>query len=144
MINTEIAKIDRKIARISSAIEDSDEAPATLVKRLSELEKQRAEYAQSLQPSDDIDTRDKILEECDRIRHSILEVLKNEKSTTEELRNALSLFIHSVVIYPDNKVLIRHTLPGFGKVAGTNSGDVTAPLRAVSRYSQLFETLYIL
>ena len=112
-----------------------------MVKRLSELEKQRADYAQSLQSSDDTDTHDKILEECDRIRHSILEVLKNEKSTTEELRNALSLFIHSVVIYPDNKVLIRHTLPGMLQVAGTTSGEVTAPLRAVSRYSQLFETL---
>ena len=143
-VNDEIAKIDRKIARISSAIEDSDESPATLVKRLAELEKERAEYAQSLQPADDIDSCAKILDEADRIRLSIIQVLQNEKSTTDELRNALSLFIHSVVIYPDNKVLIRHTLPGFGKVAGTNSGEVTAPLRAVSRYSQLFETLCIL
>lgn len=143
-VNIEIAKIDRKIERISSAIEDSDEAPATLVKRLSELEKQRAEYAQSLQSDDDPDAQNKILEECDRIRKSIIEVLKNEKSTTEELRNALSLFIHSIVIYPDSKVLIRHTLPGFGKVASTTSGEVTAPPVAVSRYSQLFETLCIL
>lgn len=143
-INTEIAKIDRKIARISSAIEDSGEAPATLVKRLSELEKQRAEYAQSLQSADDPEARNKILDECDRVRHSILEVLKNEKSSTDELRSALSLFIHSIVIYPESKVLIRHTLPGFGKVASTTSGDVTAPPVVVSRYSQLFETLCIL
>ena len=143
-INTEIAKIDRKIARISSAIEDSDEIPVTLVKRLSELEKQRAEYAQSLQSVDDPEARNKILDECDRIRLSILEVLKNEKSSTEELRNALSLFVHSIVIYPESKVLIRHTLPGFGKVASTTSGEVTAPPREVSRYSQLLETLYIL
>ena len=143
-INTEIAKIDRKIARISSAIEDSDEAPVTLVKRLSELEKQRAEYAQSLQSADDPEARNKILDECDRVRHSILEILKNEKSSTDELRSALSLFIHSIVIYPESKVLIRHTLPGFGKVASTTSGAVTAPPRAVSRYSQLFETLCIL
>ena len=138
-VNAEIAKIDRKIARISSAIEESDEAPVTLVKRLSELEKQRAEYAQSLQSADDPDARNKILDECDRIRLSILEVLKNEKSSTEELRNALSLFIHSIVIYPDFKVLIRHTLPGFGKVASTTSGEVTAPPLGVSAYSQLFE-----
>lgn len=143
-VNIEIAKIDRKIARISSAIEDSDEAPATLVKRLSELEKQRAELAQSLQSDDDPDAQNKILEECDRIRKSIIEVLKNEKSTTEELRNALSLFIHSIVIYPDSKVLIRHTLPGFGKVASTTSGKVTAPPREVFGYSHLLESLYIL
>ena len=143
-VDAEIAKIDRKIARISSAIEDSDEAPVTLVKRLSELEKQRAEYAQSLQSVDDPEARNKILDECDRIRLSILEVLKNEKSSIDELRSALSLFIHSIVIYPDSKVLIRHTLPGFGKVASTTSGEVTAPPVAVSRYSQLFETLCIL
>ena len=142
-VNAEIAKIDRKIARISSAIEESDDSPTTLVKRLSELEKERAELAQSLQSPDDPDARNNILEECDRLRLSILEVLKNENSTTDELRNALSLFIHSVVIYPDNKVLIRHTLPGFGKVAGTTSGVVSAPLCEVSRYSQLIETFYI-
>ena len=141
-VNAEIAKIDRKIARISSAIEESDETPVTLVKRLSELEKQREEYAQSLQPADNPDARNKILDECDRVRLSILEVLKNEKSTTEELRNALSLFIHSIVIYPDSKVLIRHTLPGFGKVASTTSGEVTAPPVAVLRYSQLFESWF--
>lgn len=126
-IKAEIAKIDRKIERISSAIEDSDEPPTTLVKRLSELEKQRAEYAQSLQSIDDPDAHEKILAEANRIRLAIIEILRNEKSTTDELRNALSLFIHSVVIYPDNKVLIRHTLPGMAEVAGNMSGDVSAP-----------------
>lgn len=140
-ITAEITKIDRKIERISSAIEDSDEVPATLVKRLSELEKQRAEFTQSLQSSDSEDAHNKILEECNRIRCSIIEVLKNEKSSTDELRSALSLFIHSIVIFPDSKVLIRHTLPGFGKVESTTSGTVTAPPRAVSPYSQLFEFL---
>ena len=139
-INNEIAKIDRKIARISSAIEESDEAPTTLVKRLSELEKQRAELAQSIQSENNMDSRENILCECNRIRHSIIEVLKNEKSSTDELRNALSLFIHSIVIYPDSKVLIRHTLPGFGKVASTTSGLVSAPPDAIFRYSQLFES----
>jgi len=139
-VEEEIAKIDRKIARISSAIEDSDETPVTLVKRLSELEKQRAEFAQSLQIVDDSESHGKIIEECDRIRTSILQVLENEKSSTDELRNALSLFVHSVVIYPEAKVLIRHTLPGFATVASTTSGEVTAPPREVFRYSQLFES----
>ncbi len=78
-VQAEIAKIDRKIERISSAIEDSDESPATLVKRLSELEKQRAEYAQSLQSAEDTEARNHILDEADRLRLSIIEVLKNEK-----------------------------------------------------------------
>lgn len=140
----EIAKIDRKIARISSAIEDSDESPVTLVKRLSELEKERADLITAQQSSEDTDTYDRILEEADRIRRSILEVLKNEKSTTDDLRNALSLFVHSVIIYPGSKVLIRHTLPGMAKVASTTSGDVSAPPLAVFIYSQLFENLFYL
>ena len=143
-IDTEIAKIDRKIERISTAIEDSDEPPVTLVKRLAELEKQRAEYTQSLHSSVDPDARDKVLAEMDRLRISIINTLKNEKSTTDELRIALSLFIHSVVIYPENRVLIRHTLPGMAEVASTARGNVSAPPREVAVYSQLFESWCIL
>jgi len=139
-INAEIAKIDKKIARITSFIEESDEASITLGKRLTELEKERAELSSQLNSEDDDDSSERLFEEMDRIRKSIIAVLQNEKSTTDELRNALSLFIHSVVIYPESKVLIRHTLPGFGKVASSNSGDVTAPPRAVSIYSQPLDT----
>ena len=140
-LQAEIAKIDRKIERISIAIEDSDEPPTTLVKRLSELEKQRAELSQSLSAADP-NVRDNILEESNRLRLSILSVLQNKKSTTDQLRDALSLFIHSVVIYPDKRVLIRHTLPGFAKVAGDSRQDVKAPLVENLLYSQLFENWY--
>ena len=139
-VSDEIAKIDRKIARISSAIEDSDEPPSTLVKRLSELEKERSELSSQLSSFDDSEFRIRILDECDRLRKSLIDVLKCEKSTTEELRNALSLFVHSVVIFPDDKILIRHTLPGFAKVASTTGGEVSAPPREVSAYSQLLES----
>lgn len=140
-LTAEIAKIDRKIARISAAIENSDESPVTLSKRLSELEKERATLAGSL-TSADPDTRDHILDEADRLRRSILDILKNEKSTTDELRNALSLFVHSVVIYPEGKVMIRHTLPGFARVASTMSGEVSAPLVERVGWSQLFTVTY--
>ena len=142
-LTAEIAKIDRKIARISSAIEDTDDAPATLVKRLSELEKERAELiTQTAQ--EDPDTTDRILAEADRLRLSILDVLKNEKSGLEEIRTALSLFVSSVVIYPEHRVLIRYTLPGFAEVASTNTRKVTAPPLDAFRYSQLFEAMYII
>lgn len=140
-LNAEIAKIDRKIARISSAIEDSDESPATLVKRLSELENERATLLSQLQSPYDPDSKDKILDEMNQLRLSIIEVLENEKSTTDQLRNALSLFIRSVTIYPDYKVLIRHTLPGMA-VESNMSGVVSAPPEGVSVYSQLFESWY--
>ena len=139
-IEAEIAKIDRKIGRISSAIEDSDDATATLVKRLSELEKERATLVSQITADAEADdSRQAILEECDRLRHHIINILQNEKSTTDDRRDALSLFIHSVVIYPEGKVLIRHTMPGFAKVASTTSGPVSAPLRGNSGYSQLLE-----
>lgn len=142
-ITAEIAKIDRKIARISSAIEDSDDAPATLVKRLSELEKERADLMSQTATADP-DVTDRILTEADRLRLSILEVLKNEKSGLEEIRTALSLFVASVVIYPEHRVLIRYTLPGFAEVASTTTRKVTAPPLGVAGYSQLLEALYII
>lgn len=142
MAENEIAKLDQKIARISSAIENSDDCPATLVKRLSELEKQRADLALSISSAEDPDARNKVLEECERIRQHILNVLKSEKSSTDDLRTALSLFIHSVVIYPGSKVMIRYTLPGFANVASNTSDKVTAPPEAGAAYSQLFEKCY--
>lgn len=138
-LQTEIAKIDRKIARISSAIEDSDESPVTLVKRLAELEKQRSDLI-SQTAQDDPGTEARILSESNRMRLHILNVLKNEKSTTDDRRNALSLFIHSIVLYREGKVLIRHTLPGM--VAGDSRGDVSAPLRGKVGNLQLLESVY--
>ena len=139
-VAAEIAKIDKKIARITAAIEESDDSPVALVKRMSELEAQRDELSSELKSSDSAEARSKILEEADRLRHIILDVLKNEKSTTDELRNALSLFVHSVVIYPDNQVMIRHTLPGMANVVSTTSQNVGVPRGAVAACSQLLET----
>lgn len=141
-LQAEITKIDRKIARISSVIEDSDDIPATLVKRLSELEKQRTDLTMELNSATDIDAVNVLLAEADRLRHHILDILKNEKSTADDLRNALSSFIDSVVIFHDGKVMIRHTLPGM--VESTPSQSVSAPPHDVSRYSQLFEAMFII
>lgn len=143
-LNAEIARLDKKIANIAAAIEDADESPVTLVKRLAELENQRADLMSEITSEDDADARGRILDEAERLRRSIIDVLKSEKSTTDDLRNALSLFVHSVVIYPDNKVLIRHTIPGLARVAGDSRGDVSAPLSAVVANLQLLESWYYL
>ena len=140
-LTAEIAKIDRKIARISSAIEDSDEPPSTLIKRLAELEKERAKFTQ-ITTLDSGTEEDKILAEANRLRLYILDVLKNKESSTDEIRTALSFFIHSVVIFPDKRVLIRHTLPAMAKVANDFRGEVGAPLPALTQYAQLFEKWY--
>ena len=140
-LSAEIAKIDRKIARISSAIEDSDEPPTTLIKRLAELEKERAKFTQ-ITTLDSGTEEDKILAEANRLRLYILDVLRNKESTVDELRTALSFFVHSVVIYPDKRVLIRHTLPAMTKVANDFRGEVGAPLVVMTTYTQLFEKWY--
>ena len=144
-LNAEIAKIDRKIARISIAIEDSDVNPATLVKRLAELEKERAGLVSQMpSPEDMAAFRDRILAEADHLRLSIISILKSEKSSTDALRDALSLFIHSVVVYPDHGVMIRHTLPGLAQSCDLLTPNVGAPLVGKAIYSQLIETYYVL
>ena len=60
----------------------------------------------------------------DGLRDRILTVLEDEKSTTDELRSALSLFISAVVTCPEGTVIIRHSLPGVG---GELSGTTPAP-----------------
>lgn len=141
-LTAEIAKIDRKIARISAVIEDSDDAPITLVKRLSDLEKERAELTLELNSALDIDAVSAILAEADRLRKHIISILKSEKSTTEDLRNALSLFIDSVVICRNGMVTIRHTIPGM--VASTPSQAVSAPPPGVTSNPQLLVSIYII
>lgn len=141
-LEAEIAKIDRKMARISSAIEDADDVPATLVKRLAELEKERSAMMSMMAPSDDPEAIEKMMEQVEHLRASIVSVLLNEKSTTDQLRDALSLFIYSVTVYPDRKVLIRHSLPGM--VAGHLRRNVSAPLDGQTNSPQLLEVWIIL
>lgn len=135
----EIAEIDRKIARISSVLEESDDAPVSLVKRLSDLEKRRTQLTKWITPVDEKTAKRNLIDEMDEIRLNIIGVLQSEKSTADDLRNALSLFVDSVVIYPEGRVLIRHTLPGMTKVASKVSRLVTAPPAETWLYSQLFE-----
>ena len=75
-------------------------------------------------------------DQMDKIRDSVLAVLKDEKSSTDELRSALSLFITAVITYPDGAVSIRHTLPGLAIFGGEMSGVPTAPPEDVAIHPQ--------
>lgn len=127
----ELERLDRKIGRLTDAIEDSDVPPASLVKRLSELERQRAELTAVI-PTDADGGRAAILAESDRLRQSILSVLSDKKSTTDELRDALSLFIQAVTIYHDNRVRITYTLPGFARLQVTPEDRSKRPWLAIA------------
>ena len=72
----------------------------------------------------------------DSLRDNTLSVLKDEKSDTDDLRTALSLFVSAVILYPDGEVVIRHTVPGLAKVESELSGTPTAPPEGFPIYSQ--------
>jgi hypothetical protein len=72
----------------------------------------------------------------DDLRDNTLSVLKDEKSSTDDLRTALSLFVSAVILYPNGEVVITHTLPGLAKVESELSGLPTAPPEGVPIYSQ--------
>ena len=108
------------------------------IMQLTEIEQQMADLIQTASDKNH-DSCAALVADAERYRDAILTVLKNEKSTTDELRDALSLFIDSIVIYPDSRVLIRYTLPGLTKVVSKTRVSVSAPPEGVCGYSQLFE-----
>lgn len=134
MISAEIAKVDHKIESITDAIADAGSSRA-LIMKLKALEAQREDLSSRLLP--EVHTDEKSLsEKIDDLRDSVIAVLKDEKSSTDEKRSALSLFVHSVTTFPDGHILIRHTLPIFG---GEMSGDPTAPPEGVMIHPQFLE-----
>ena len=78
------------------------------------------ERADSIKP-------DKIEQAMDRMRGEVIAILKNEKSDTELIRTALSLFIQSITITEQGDIIIRHTLPGYSQVVSNNGECVSAP-----------------
>lgn len=134
MIQKEIRKLDGRIDAITEAIAEAGSSRALLLK-LTALEAQREDLISRLEPEDP----DKFIilpENIDRLRDLIISVLKNEKSTADEIRNALSLFISAIIIYPEGRIAIRHTLPGFSPVESEFGGVPSAPPEGSALHSQ--------
>ena len=96
---------------------------------------QREGYLSTLKPESPKNALS-VASTMDSLRDSVLAVLKDEKSSTDDKRTALSLFVHSVITYPDGHIMIRYTLPIFG---GELSGVSTAPPEGVVTYPQFLE-----
>lgn len=133
-IRQQIAVIDRKIDGLTEAIADNPHSRALALK-LADLEAKRENLSASMESpaKRPYEGLERVL---DDLRDNTLSVLKDEKSSTDDLRTALSLFVSAITLYPNGEVVITHTLPGLAKVESELSGTPTAPPEGVPIYSQ--------
>ena len=133
-IQFELARIESQIEKITEAIAQAG-ALRGLVLKLQALEMQRDEHLSTLKPETPKNALS-VASAMDSLRDSVLSVIKDEKSSTDDRRTALSLFVRSVITFPDGHILIRYTLPIFG---GEMSGDFSAPPEEVGTHPQILD-----
>ena len=115
-VQAEITKIDAKVKRFSDMLDEAGLASRVLLLKIADLEAQRQDLQQRLKSAGKKTSIQDLEKTAESLRESILNILDNEKSSTNELRTALSLFISAVILYPDGKVIVHHTLPGLRQV----------------------------
>ena len=118
-------RIDKQIDTLTEAIADAG-AVRSLILKLKSLEQEREMVVSEMERADSIEP-DKVEQAMDRMRGEVIAILKNEKSDTELIRTALSLFIQSITITEQGDIIIRHTLPGYSQVVSNNGECVSAP-----------------
>ena len=133
-ILTEIMALDKKLDNLTDAIADAPHS-ASLLLKLAELEARRDNLTAKLtKPADTrYDALDDALED---LRNNTLSVLKNEKSSIDDLRTALSLFISAIDLFPNGEVIIHHSIPGLSYFESEMSGLPTAPPEERGIFSQ--------
>lgn len=133
-ILNEIMALDKKLDNLTEAIADAPHS-ASLLLKLAEFEARRDNLSAKLQKPAELQY-DVLYDVLDDLRDKVVDVLKDEKSSTDDLRTALSLFISAITLYPNGEVVITHTLPGLAKVESELSGTPTAPPEDEALYSQ--------
>ena len=133
-IVAEIVKLDQKLDNLTEAIADAPHS-ASLLLKLAELEARRDNLSAKLQKPAEA-RFDAFCDVLDDLRDHTLAVLTNEKSSVDDLRTALSLFVSAIYLYPNGDVVIQHSLPGFGEVGSEIGGLPTAPPEGVAIYTQ--------
>lgn len=135
VIMDEIANIDKMLDGLTEAIALMP-ASRALALKLADLEAKRENLTARLKkPAErQFEGLDEVI---DKMRDYTLSVLKDEKSSTDDLRSALSLFVSAVVTYPNGEVVIRYTLPGLANFGGELSGLPTAPPEGEGIYTQI-------
>ena len=117
-MKSEIGQINRKLDHLAEIILESEDMPETMLKKMKDLERKRDSLLKQIDDISSADPTDKIAEAADILRKSVLSVLESERSSTDDLRAALSVFIIAIVTYPDKNISIYYTLPGLSEVGG--------------------------
>ena len=128
-IQQEIAKIDRSLTRLSNVLLDTDKAPSTIVNKMNELEAKRKEVLERMEEEDGFDN-EKIRDTVEKVRSRILTIIQSDRTSTDEKREALSLFIQSIIItaVPGGcECKVNRGLPGFLSVASNCELNIKRP-----------------
>ena len=146
-IEKEIRDIDRKLERICDTLLMVDTPPETLVNKMNILEARKKELLAELNASEG-EGINKIREMADKSHSRILSVLQSPWSTTDEKREALSLFIPEIVIFPETnkklRVIVKHGIPSFLEVASDFGSKLLRPSSEVSYTRNLLTDTFII
>lgn len=124
----EIAVIDRKLARLSDALSESDLAPRTLISKIAELEAKREFLEQKI--SNETLNTDRIRSITEKIRRQTRNVLLNDDASVDEKREALQSFITEITALPGCKLVVKYGLPGYVTVADNPRVNLQRPSKA--------------
>lgn len=124
-IKDEIAQIDRKLKRLEEALEESDNAPRIILKKMTEMESQREILVQKLNETEF--NPDRVRKIADKLRRQTRHILEDDNTTTDEKREALQSFITEITVLPGCKLIVKHGLPGYVVVADNSRGEVLRP-----------------
>lgn len=146
-INKEIREIDRKLERICDTLLMVDTPPETLVNKMNILEARKKELIAELNASDN-DGINKIREIAEKSHSRILSVLQSQWSTTDEKREALSLFIPEIIIFPHTdkklRVIVKHGLPNFSAVASDFGSNILRPSSVIPYTRNFLTEIYLI
>jgi len=127
-IEKQIRQIDRSLKRLCDMLLETDKSPQFLIDKMNDLEDQKKDLIKQLGRDDD-EKYEKIRTAAEESRTRILSVLKSKWTSTDEKREALSLFIPEITVYVKSRrellVSVAHGIPGFLSVAEkTTKNDV--------------------
>ena len=136
--DAEIAKIDRKLARLTSVLLETDLSPETLVLKKQSLEAEKKELLKEKREHEGPLDIEKIRATADKIRDQLLSVLLNENSTADDLRSAISVFVSGIIVDKTETVAsvrIMHGVPGYIASVGVADDPRQKVLRPSTYYA---------